>query len=231
MERLHRRNSGIGAAGDFTAPTAGMGMVQNRHEADDIYTICVRERRYYKPDGARPYRSDGELGVYIKLGDGNAGSVCDFIQPPSSDANQPTDMDLTMEKIKAWFIAILIGFFNPYPMTIAAAVAVLAVVANLLGMLAAVRKGEPVSGNKILRGNIRIAVYFVIFSAIYHAIKGFVFGMHLLSAIYSAIALYEFGLCLQKGVEVGIIPRGILKSFRNAVDKHTNSGANPSGVQ
>lgn len=126
-----------------------------------------------------------------------------------------------MDKIKAYLYALLVGFLNPYPARVAAAVAVLVVMANLTGMFAALKRGEKVSGSKISKGYLRIIIYFTAFSALYHALRD-TFAAHLLSGIYSAIALHEFFLLLQKATELGIIPRGILKKLQDYVSKNTN---------
>lgn len=134
-------------------------------------------------------------------------------------------MDLKLN-IKAVLVALFLGFFNPYPTTAAAAVAVLAVLANFLGMLAALRRGEAVSGTKILRGNVRILLYFLTFSALYHAMKFSQVGMHILSGVYTIVALFEFFLLMQKAVELKIVPSSLLKLLKIKVDEIQRSDNN-----
>ena len=133
-----------------------------------------------------------------------------------------------MDKIKAYLYALLVGFLNPYPSRVAGAVAVLVVLANFTGMLAALRKGEKVSGSKIARGHMRIILYFVSFSALYHALQAGIF-QHLLSAVYSVIALHEFFLFMQKAVEAKLIPRALLQKLQSLYAKSaTNSNNSPA---
>ena len=134
-------------------------------------------------------------------------------------------MDLKLN-IKAVLVALFVGFFNPYPTTAAAAVAVLTVLANLLGMLAAVQRGEAVSGTKILRGNARILLYFLTFSALYHAMKFSQVGMHILSGVYTVVALFEFFLLMQKAVELKIVPNALLRLLKSKVDEAQRNNAN-----
>jgi hypothetical protein len=134
-----------------------------------------------------------------------------------------------MEKIKAYLFALLVGFFNPYPTRIAAAVAVLAVMGNLLGLFAAVRSGEKPSGSKVLKGNLRIFLYFLSFSALYHALRDVEITRQILSAIYSAIALHEFSIVITKATEVGVIPKGLMRKLADVIRrKDTATGESQS---
>ena len=135
---------------------------------------------------------------------------------------------MNTKKAIALIVALAAGFFNPYPVRVAAAVAVLAVTANLLGMFAAMRTGEGVRGSKVLKGNLRIAIYFVCFAALYHVLRDDSISMRILSAVYTTIALFEFMIVIRKGVELGIIPRALIKKIEYAVSDNTTVS---SGVQ
>lgn len=135
-----------------------------------------------------------------------------------------------MEKIKGYLFALVVGFFNPYPTRIAAAVAVLAVTANLLGMFAAVRKGEKPSANKVFKGNLRVFLYFLSFAALYHALKDIELTRQLLSAIYSAVALHEFSVVITKAAELKIIPKGLTKKLYDLLRNNGNTANRESQV-
>jgi len=134
-----------------------------------------------------------------------------------------------IEKLKTATVGFLMALFSPYPAKIAAAVAVLAVLANLMGVLCALRRREAVSGNKILRGNLRIAVYFLSFGALHLAI-GSTYP-NILSAIFGAIAGHEFLLVVEKGVCAGVIPSGLTKTIQNIYARLVGSHHANGGVQ
>jgi hypothetical protein len=134
-----------------------------------------------------------------------------------------------IEKLKTIAIGFLVALFNPYPTKIAAAVAVLATLANLMGVLCAFRRGERVSGNKIMRGNLRIVLYFICFGALHLAI-GSTYP-NILSAIFGAIAGHEFMLVIEKGICAGVIPSGLTKALQDAYARLTGSGRSNSSVQ
>ena len=120
------------------------------------------------------------------------------------------------EKLKYYIFAFLSGLFSPQPSQIAGAVAVLAVLANFLGAWCGLVNGEGVRGSKVLKGNLRIVLYFIVFNALHLALKNTVFT-HILSAVYTVIALYEFLLLMDKAVCVGIVPRGLLTKLQKNV--------------
>ncbi|RMF53684.1 MAG: hypothetical protein D6750_00690 [Bacteroidetes bacterium] len=120
------------------------------------------------------------------------------------------------EKLKYYLFAFLSGLFAANPSNVAGAVGVLAVLANLLGAWCGWMGPEGVRGSKILKGMLRIMIYFVSFNALYAALKDTLFA-HLLSAIYTVIALYEFLLLMDKAACVGIVPRGLLAKLQKNV--------------
>lgn len=137
---------------------------------------------------------------------------------------------MNTKKVLVLLGALLVGFFNPYPVRIATAVAILTVTANLLGMLYAVQSGEGVKADKVLKGNLRIAIYFICFSALYHVLHTDTLSMRILSAVYTSIALFEFAIIIRKGAQIGIIPRALVKKLENALSGRATSGGDvPEG--
>lgn len=129
-------------------------------------------------------------------------------------------MDLAA-RIKAAFFLFISAVFAGIPLNMALAVATLAAMANLFGMLAAMRHRERISGQKILMGLLRIWLYLIVVPVIWYAAN--IVGMELIARGLGGIFFaYELMLLLEKAYELGVIPKRIVNRLLGLIERGLN---------
>lgn len=135
-------------------------------------------------------------------------------------------MDI-VAKLKTALFLFVSAVFVGLPLHLALSAATFAAVANFFGMLAALRQKEKISGQKILLGLLRIWLYLLIIPILWYAssIVHLEFVAKGMSAMFVG---YEVMLLLEKGYELGVIPKRLVNRltgfFERALNKLLGDG-------
>jgi len=117
----------------------------------------------------------------------------------------------------AAFVATLTAIAQKYLLALLGIVA-MGALANLLGIIAALRGVEKVSGSKALLGTARLVFYLAFYLLVMIALEPI--ASYIVPPLLSVGFLYEATITLRKAVQAGIIPHSFVEKFLASLQKH-----------